>query len=273
MMQLNKHSPPLAVARTIVDLVVDGVAVAAVAPQTDVATSVVMAGGVMKNQTIVAKNNNNGVADNITHLCLSYSDMSIYFSRPSLLDLVTTLRHRPNDSLTVVANINFYGNYIDFGFPSQRILSTPNAGGGGVTSLMSEAVSAEVIDRLVGISKVLTEMEIQYSTKGPITDYVCYSSSISQALGVSVTRAMAFGRRFTAKDAMRLMKKKISGINKSTLTVSNYKFQRQILHVWAENGTDAAIVRRACAKIPDTIRKNTIILITTINMDSVFASG
>ncbi|KAI7856983.1 hypothetical protein BDC45DRAFT_38390 [Circinella umbellata] len=261
-----RDSPPLAApTRTIVDLVVDGVAVPHPTEPYNMKSAVTA--GVLKAPLTVSKNKN--IYDT-TRLCLSYPDMSIYISRQSLFDLVTTLRQRPNDSLIVVANIDFYGSYIDFGLPSQRVLSTPNAGG---PSLMSEAMSAEFIDRLVGIRKLLTEMEVQYTTKGPITDYACYSVSTSQALGVSVTRAMAFARRFTSQDAMRLMKKKLYGINKSTKTVSNYKFERQILHVWAENGTDANIVYRTCAKIPKHIRNNTIILITTINMDSVFGGS
>ena len=264
---LARDSPPQAViTRTIVDLVVDGVVVAPLTEGYDVQAAAAT-GGVLNDHPVVCKNKT--INDN-TRLCLSYPDISIYISSQSLFDLVTTLRQRPNDSLIVVANIDFYGNYIDFGLPSQRVLSTPNAGG---PSLVSEAMSAEVVDRLVDIRQLLTELEVQYKTKGPITDYACYSASTSQALGVSVTRAMAFGRRFTSKDAMRLITKKLRGINKSTITVSNYKFDRQILHVWAKNGTDAAIVRRTCSKIPSHIRSNTIILITTINMDSVFGGS
>ncbi|KAI9488603.1 hypothetical protein BDB00DRAFT_847561 [Zychaea mexicana] len=266
MTRADDRSPPRATVATIVELVVaDGVAVAATeTTSTTLVSSVDGAGGTLRKKSVVSEDGSHH------HLCLSYPDMSIHVARHTLLDFVSTLRHRPDASMIVVANIDVHGNYIDFGLPSQRVLCTPNAGG---PSIMSEAMSAELIDRLVGIRNLLTETEVQYTTKGPITDYACYSVSTSQALGVSVTRAMAFGRRFTARDAIRLMKKKINGINKSTKTVSNYKFERQILHVWAATGTDAAIVRRACAKIPDHIRNNTIILITTINMDSVFASN
>ncbi|KAI8143252.1 hypothetical protein BJV82DRAFT_578953 [Fennellomyces sp. T-0311] len=205
----------------------------------------------------------------VQQLCFSYSDMSIHVARQSLTDFATTLLSRPTASTIVTANVDVHGSWVDFGQPSQRVLSTPNAGG---PSIMSEALSAELMDRLFGIRKILTETEVKYSTHGPITDYACYSAT-SQALGVSVTRAMAYGRRFTTKDAIRLMLKKVHGVNKSNKSVENYKFERQILHVWAANGTDAAIVRRVCAKIPGYIRSNTIILITTVNMDSVFASN
>ncbi|ORY93140.1 hypothetical protein BCR43DRAFT_565771 [Syncephalastrum racemosum] len=156
-----------------------------------------------------------------------------------------------------------------WGDAAQRVLTTPNAGG---NSLVSEVLSAEVLDRLLGIRAIKTEMELVYSQAGPITDFAIQIDTHIW-WGVSVTRALAFKRRLTAYDCQRLLTKKLSGILISTENVVNCAFERQILHVWARSGKDAGLVRRVCSKLPAELVSNTLILITTANSDAVFFSN
>lgn len=205
--------------------------------------------------------------------CIQYSDFSIHLTQATLHGLYRAF-HDPTVSAILYANINVHQRQpIEFHDTAQRVLINPNAGG---NSVLSEALSAELIDRLFPVHQIVTEMELQYSFSGPITDYACHvllqqHPNSRRCFGVSVTRAFAFRRRFTKADALRILEKKLYGICYSSKSVSNCRFERQILHIWTENGRDAAIVRRACAKLSPALRSNTLILITTVNLSSVFS--
>lgn len=201
-----------------------------------------------------------------------HSDMSIHMACASLLELKDTLYNCPEKSLIVTANINVHrnsrhGDGFELGQAARRVMCTPNAGG---RCLVSEVLSVELMDRLFGIQHLMTEMEIEYATLGPITDYACCIDKTKTTLGVSVTRAMAYQRRFTTQDAWRLVTKKTRGVVYSSASVVGCTFERQILHIWVSSGADAAIVRRVCSKLPSYLKSNTIIFITTINMDASF---
>ncbi|KAI9323213.1 hypothetical protein BX666DRAFT_1884376 [Dichotomocladium elegans] len=212
-------------------------------------------------------------------LVTAYPDLSLHWSRQSLGDLLAALRDRTL-AVTLTANICVHDDsYVDFGPLSQRVLYTPNAGG---PSIVSEALSAEIVGRLVGIRRIFTECELTYnnstrSSASPITDYGCHLDFSNGGLGVSVTRAMGHysqyrHHRLTAQQARRIVKKKLKGILESSATVANCTFLRQILHIWVRDGSDMAIVRRVCSRMPPALKSNTIILITTVNMPSVFMS-
>ena len=75
-------------------------------------------------------------------------------------------------------------------------------------SVMSEAFSFELLSTLLGgrIELDKTEVEIDYKSKGKITDY-SFQTLDSVRIGVSVTRAL--GKEFDANEAGRLLKKKL----------------------------------------------------------------
>lgn len=158
---------------------------------------------------------------------------------------------------------------MQWGTAAQRVLTTPNAGG---SSLVSEVLSAEVLDRLLGIRAIKTEMELVYRQPGPITDFAIQLDT-QVWWGVSVTRALAYKRRLTAYDCQRLLTKKLGGILVSTENVVDCVFERQILHVWTRSGKDAGLVRRVCSKLPSELVSNTLVLITTANSEAVFFSN
>lgn len=204
-------------------------------------------------------------------LRFQYLDLTIHMSRQAMHDLVSALNDR-QQSIIITANIDVHSTHVDFSQYGQRILYTPNAGG---PSIMSEALSAEIMDRILGIRRIFTECEVQYSKskQRAMTDYACHLSlKGGGGLGVSVTRAIVHRGRLSSKAAKRLVTKKAVGILKSTDAVVNCSFQRQVLHIWVPNGTDSAIVRRACSKLTPALKSNTIFFITTVNMSNVFSA-
>lgn len=197
-----------------------------------------------------------------------YDDMVIHMSRGALDKFCSALYHHPHESAIISVNVDVSSTEtISFGSAAQCVLTRPSAGG---SSIISEALSAEVVDRFLGIQRIKTEMELKYSKSGPITDFAC-TVQRNITLGISVTRAKPYkARKMTTKVASRLLTKKLKGILVSNQTVVNYTFKRQILHVWTEDGRTAATIKRICANLPAELRSNTIILISTVNLDTVF---
>jgi hypothetical protein len=108
-----------------------------------------------------------------------------------------------------------------------RLLTVPNAGG---NSVWSEVMSFEVLRLLFGARLLRTEMEIEYTWNSKITDYAVVLSG--HHLGVSVTRAMKFRGVFQQEDAIRLLRKKLYGVIRSTEGVyHHHRWEKQILHV------------------------------------------
>jgi len=142
---------------------------------------------------------------------------------------------------------------------SKKMLSLPNAGG---SSLLSEVLSFELLERTFGAKLQRTEMELRYKPGSKITDYavtVCDRHS----LGVSVTRAFKFeAEELTEQDAYSLLARKLTAINISSRNVRNYFWRKQVLHVWARTYRDAQRLERQYLNLPPELRTNTIVLIT-----------
>jgi len=145
---------------------------------------------------------------------------------------------------------------------SVRLRESPNAGG---TSEVSEMLSYEVITRLFGDAELLkTETEVVYfPSGGAMTDYVC--KACDKTIGVSVTRAMAYGNTiFTADDATNLLIKKLKGVNQSSRN-SLENWYKQILFVWSESKdiTNTLVKAYNSRDLPDEIKSNTVTLFCT----------
>jgi len=148
---------------------------------------------------------------------------------------------------------------------STKILTTPNAGG---NSLWSEVLSFEVLSGCFGVQLLRTEMELQYvSSNGPITDYsvVAMDNGTPVVLGVSVTRAMKFKGNYEDSDAERLLYKKLRGVVGSTQSVApHHKWDKQILHVWAQGQHVADTLGRVYANMPDELKSNTLVVVSVV---------
>ncbi|CAO3686556.1 unnamed protein product [Umbelopsis vinacea] len=162
--------------------------------------------------------------------------------------------------------------YVQLGRDARRMLATPNAGG---ASTLSEVMSMELMNRLLGAQISKTEMELAYTTSHtPITDYSCVLPDLDgqpgKRIAVSVTRAMAYRRKFKTADAKRLLTKKLRGVFYSNQTLMNEPIERQILHIWTPSGTAANIVRKIWYKMPRELLCNTIVLVSIVNSHWIF---
>lgn len=139
-----------------------------------------------------------------------------------------------------------------------RIYNEPNAGG---SSRESEAFAYEVLHRCEGASLLKTENEITYSMQGKITDLLVQIDGLK--IGVSVARAFAFMRPYTAADAKSLLDKKLGGINESSMLVSaEDKWRKQILSILVYDMQTLSLLKEAIAQADPVLRADTIILVT-----------
>lgn len=147
-----------------------------------------------------------------------------------------------------------------------KIRDVPNAGG---SSVISEVLSFELLQKCFKAKLLKTEMEVSYFPEGgSITDYVC--EIFGTKLGVSVTRAMKFrGGKFTEEDAEHLLSKKLKGVIQSSRnTLENWN--KQVLHVWSVSSDVTNTLVKVYEHLAEEIRSNTVILVTTTNKASDF---
>eukprot|EP00771_Trimastix_marina_P002248 gnl/Trimastix_PCT/3369.p2 GENE.gnl/Trimastix_PCT/3369~~gnl/Trimastix_PCT/3369.p2 ORF type:complete len:286 (+),score=88.23 gnl/Trimastix_PCT/3369:124-981(+) len=148
---------------------------------------------------------------------------------------------------------------IELGFGADRMLHEPNAGG---SSIISEVLSLEVLERLYDAQLLKTEMEIEYAHVGwKKTDYMV--SIFSHVLGVSVTRAFKFKGTYCLEDARTILDKKLHGINVSSQGVlTRDRWERQILHIWAPSRHVAQLIWEEYQRLGSELHSNTIVIVT-----------
>ncbi|KAH7829450.1 uncharacterized protein MONOS_11067 [Monocercomonoides exilis] len=142
-----------------------------------------------------------------------------------------------------------------------QLMTLPNAGG---HSERSEALSFEVLHRILGCELCKAEMEIKYlSPNWKKTDYLIQLRS--HKVAVSVTRAVGYPNPqfFDESAAVELLKKKLSGICISSLgVVDEDKWERQILHIFTQTPQAATYLKFAYHSLPPILRGNTIVICT-----------
>ncbi|KAH3891421.1 AAC-rich mRNA clone AAC4 protein-like [Dreissena polymorpha] len=152
-----------------------------------------------------------------------------------------------------------------------KIRDVPNAGG---SSVGSEVLSFEVLQKCFKAKLLKTEMEVEYFPEGgSITDYVCVV--FGTKLGVSVTRARNYwGRDFTSEQAAHLLNKKLRGINQSSRN-SLENWNKQVLHVWSANRDVTNVLVQAFHTLEPEVKSNTVVLITntTTSCDFIYLNG
>ncbi|KAF9190066.1 hypothetical protein BGZ51_008949 [Haplosporangium sp. Z 767] len=201
--------------------------------------------------------------------------MTFYISPMAISQLAMGLwtRSRP---ACVIMNIRIprglqFDN-MDWSEDSLRMLNTPNAGG---SSLLSEVLSCEMLNRCLGATLAKTEMEIQYLFAcQPITDYTITLPNLSPHMhvGVSVTRAFAFKGAYRKTDCRKLLWKKLAGILASSRNLVDERFFKQILHVWVPNGKVARTVQATYKNLPVEVTRNTVVIISVVNAAWVFSN-
>ncbi|XP_071143581.1 AAC-rich mRNA clone AAC4 protein-like [Mytilus galloprovincialis] len=152
---------------------------------------------------------------------------------------------------------------------AKRIRDVPNAGG---SSVISEVLSFEFLNKACQAELLKTEMEVSYFPEGgSITDYVC--KIFDRKVGVSVTRAMKYRGQYTEEDAHHLLTKKLKGVIQSSKN-SMEKWSKQILHVWVPNKHTANTITKVYNQLSANIRSNTIVMVTRSSCSSyIYTNG
>ena len=145
---------------------------------------------------------------------------------------------------------------------ARRVYEEENAGG---SSLISEAMSMELLARAFGAKLLKTEMQLAYfPSTSAITDFAVELDGIE--LGVSVTRAMSHpDSPLTLEAALRLLQKKLSGVLKSTAACYNASWRKQVLHIWARSAQAARLLEEAYALLAPELIHSTLVLVTRCN--------
>ncbi|KAG0252642.1 hypothetical protein BG011_006862 [Mortierella polycephala] len=181
--------------------------------------------------------------------------MTFYISPVAISQLAMSLWTRSRPACVIMntripRGLRF--DNMDWSEDSLRMLNTPNAGG---SSLLSEVLSCEMLNRCLGATLAKTEMEIRYLFEcQPITDYTISLPNLSPHMhvGVSVTRAFAF--------------------KASSRNVVDERFFKQILHVWVPNGKVARTVQATYKSLPVEVTRNTAVIISVVNAAWVFSN-
>jgi len=133
---------------------------------------------------------------------------------------------------------------------------------------MSEVLSLELLRSCFGASLIATEMQLEYNWGSKITDYSCGIGG--HTYGVSVTRMIDFEDldkthkpKFSIESVVKLLHKKLAGILASTEGVyEQYKWEKQILHVWATSHKVREALEEEYLNLEESLKSNTLVIIT-----------
>lgn len=172
----------------------------------------------------------------------------------------------------------FVVNAIDFdvGFDydqltpgGQEVHDEGNLGG---SSLFSEVISYDVLDRCEGAALLKTEGEIVYTDEmGTKTDLLIELEGLR--IGVSVTRALAFpfDDPYSVEQAQVLLEDKLGDIPSSSANVApEDAWTKQILHVLAYGPMHAQSLEAAYDGLDPAVQLDTIVVVTVTDGDDLF---
>ena len=159
----------------------------------------------------------------------------------------------------------------------QKMLTTDNAGG---SSVISEALSFYLVRDLfhhMGYYASLhrTEMEIEYIPGSKITDYSVIIPNLHEniIIGCSVVRFFNYrDLNLTIHDdeIMRLLTKKLDGINESSRNVVSESWNKQILHIITPNNRLRRKISKCITTLDTDLVLNTTIFITVTSNRKVY---
>lgn len=172
-----------------------------------------------------------------------------------------------------------FENLIDFGLKvfdesllgegGQEVVSDGNLGG---SSIYSEAISFEVLDRCESALLLKTEGEIEYQDPGgKKTDLLVEIAG--RAVGVSVTRAFHFppDAPYTEAEAADLLEGKLGDILLSFANASPVDaWERSVLHVIAYDGAYADAIQGAYLALDASIVADTLVVVTVTDGEDAF---
>jgi len=172
-----------------------------------------------------------------------------------------------------------FRNAIDFGDTpfsedllgegAQEVIDDGNLGG---SSLHSEALAFEVLERCESALLLKTEAEIDYlDDGGKKTDLLVEIAG--ERLGVSVTRAFHFppGEPYTEAEATVLLDDKLSDVLLSSANaVELDAWDRSVLHVIAYDGSHGDTIELVFAALAPAVTADTLLLVTVTDGDDEY---
>lgn len=196
-------------------------------------------------------------------LTLRNEDYTIAILRKDLQSMVTALR-TPRTHCFAISTFDAHVPFHRFSFShgGLRMLEVPNAGG---HSANSEALSFELIHRLLNIELIKTEMEIHYANSSwKKTDYLC--KMLGKKVAVSVTRAVGYPieHDFKVPQAIALLEKKLTGVCVSSIGAAHScdGWHRQILHIWCQSRATAVMLQNTFDAVHPRLRGDCLVLCT-----------
>lgn len=149
----------------------------------------------------------------------------------------------------------------------QEILDEVSAG----NTVYSKVFAYELLARCEFAELLKTESEIGYDPDTGRADLLISVDGLK--IGVSVTKAVKypFDAEYTVTDAQNLLTAKLTDIIESSKNVlPDDKWEKQILHVIAYSDQHAVSLRSAYDSLDDTVRTDTIVIVTVSNGDDSF---
>jgi hypothetical protein len=175
-----------------------------------------------------------------------------------------------DDELTSPDPSFFDGVVIDFGADpyddddltrltvgGRQIVSDGNAGG---SSIVSEAITFDILARCERATLIETERNIEYTVSPTkITDFIVDIDGVR--LGVNPVRTFVFGGGpLTLQEATRRLEGKLADALVSSANVAPaFAWQKQIIAVVAPEAAHVPVVRQAWEAIDDAVRADTIV--------------
>lgn len=211
--------------------------------------------------------------DEITSSHVLGSDMVVSYPAPQYFQLCKAVNDmdRPACLRHKVALRATSTTGMSWSCDAKKMIDLPNAGG---TSVFSEALSLEILQRAFNAKLEKTEMEIEYWPHGSkITDYSC--KLWNQVIGVSVTRAFKHNGYYDRDDAQKLLHKKLFGVLMSTQNVlKQHAWKKQILHAVCPSQDVADLMQEEFCKFPAKMIHNTVLLLSVCsNAEWIFKSN
>ncbi len=151
----------------------------------------------------------------------------------------------------------------------QIIEDTPNRGG---NSVLSEAISFDILFRCEGAALIATEAEINYDDPGGKKTDILVQIELEK-VGVSVTRAYQFppDSTYEVSTALEDLRGKLADALLSNENVhEDDAWSRHVLHVVAYNHQHADAIEAAWAQVLPETRGETLVLLTVSSGDDGF---
>jgi len=145
----------------------------------------------------------------------------------------------------------------ELGLGAQRLLmaSPPQS--------LVQALSMDVLTRLLGASLRKTASEVVYDSPGPTADFLVQIGGVK--IGVETTRAFSFPLEspYTLQQATDVLLAKLEDIQESSANVSAAdRWEKQILHVFSPNTQAADTLTQAFAALEASLKGDTIVIVT-----------